>query len=94
MPRLPFKRPADPLYLEREAREKNAAWMNYVLPAAITDLKQAAGRLIRKADDHGFVILADHRLEYKSYSNIVLSSMPSSNIRHLTIDETIAELSS
>lgn len=92
IPKLPFAKPTDPLSCERAARDSQA-WRRYVLPAAVLETKQAAGRLIRKADDEGVLILADKRLVTKGYGKAFLKSLPSKNIRVCTIDEVIAALS-
>lgn len=86
IPKLPFARPTDPLFCERAARD-DGAWRHYVLPQAIIETKQAAGRLIRKADDTGVLILADKRLITKNYGKTVLNSMPSKTVRVCSIDE-------
>ena len=91
IPKLPFARPSDPLSCERAARD-DAAWRKYVLPAAIIETKQAAGRLIRKADDKGVLILADKRLVTKSYGKAFLNSMPSKNIQVLTCSQIVEQL--
>ncbi len=91
IPKLPFARPTDPLFCERAVRD-DAAWRHYVLPQAIIETKQAAGRLIRKADDTGVLILADKRLITKSYGKTVLNSMPSKTVRICTIDEIVEAL--
>lgn len=88
IPKLPFSKPTDPLSSERAARD-DQAWRRYVLPAAILETKQAAGRLIRKADDRGLLILADKRLVSKGYGKSFLRSLPSKNVQVLTIDEII-----
>lgn len=89
IPKLPFAKPSDPLSCERAARE-DRAWKRYALPQAVIEVKQAAGRLIRKADDQGFIIIADKRLLTKSYGNAFLSSLPSKNI-HVCSTDTIVE---
>lgn len=91
IPKLPFAKPTDPLSCERSARD-DQAWRKYVLPAAVLETKQAAGRLIRKADDEGSLILADKRLITKSYGKAFLNSLPSKNIRVCTIAEIVEEL--
>ncbi len=91
IPKLPFSKPTDPLSCERAARD-DYAWRRYVLPAAILETKQAAGRLIRRADDSGILILADKRLVSKGYGKAFLRSMPSSNIKICTIDEIIEDI--
>lgn len=80
IPKLPFAKPSDPLSCERAQRDPQA-WLHYVLPAAVLETKQAAGRLIRKADDKGCLILADRRLLTKGYGKTFLESMPSKNIK-------------
>ena len=91
IPKLPFGRPTDPLYCERAARD-DRAWWRYVLPQAVLETKQAAGRLIRKADDRGVLILADKRILTKSYGKTFLNSLQSKTIRVCTVDEMVAAL--
>ena len=91
IPRLPFKKPSDPLSCERQQNDSRA-WAHYVLPAAIIETKQAAGRLIRNANDTGSLILADHRLVSKAYGKKFLASMPSKNIKMMTIAQIAREL--
>ena len=91
IPKLPFARPTDPLYCERASRD-DRAWWRYVLPQAVIETKQAAGRLIRKADDHGILILADKRLVTKSYGKTFLKSLQSKTVRVCTVDEMISAL--
>ena len=86
IPKLPFARPTDPLYCERASRD-DRAWWRYVLPQAVIETKQAAGRLIRKADDHGVLILADKRLITKAYGKTFLSSLQSKTVRVCTMEE-------
>ena len=92
IPKLPFARPTDPLYCERASRE-DRAWQRYVLPQAVIETKQAAGRLIRKADDHGVLILADKRLVTKNYGKMFLNSLQSKTVRVCTADEVVRALS-
>lgn len=89
IPKLPFSKPTDPLSCERAERD-DQAWRHYVLPKAIIEVKQAAGRLIRKADDTGVVILADRRLLTKSYGKAFLKSLPTKTVKIASTDQ-IAE---
>ena len=91
IPKLPFAKPTDPLSCERAARD-DQAWRRYVLPAAVLETKQAAGRLIRKADDTGVLILTDRRLLTKSYGKAFLNSLPSRTIKVMTASEIAADL--
>ena len=87
IPKLPFGRPTDPIARERELREHSKAWRRYSLPEAVMDLKQAAGRLIRKSTDSGYLVLADARLQTKGYGKIFLRAMPTSNVQRLSTQE-------
>lgn len=80
IPRLPFPRPTDPLYLERSERSKDA-WKTYVLPQTIIDTKQAAGRLIRSKFDSGYLIMCDSRLTSMWYGKLFLKSLPQNNAK-------------
>ncbi len=91
IPKLPFAKPTDPLSCERAARD-DQAWRRYVLPQAVLETKQAAGRLIRKSDDRGVLILADKRILTKSYGKSFLNSLPSRTIKVMTCNEIAAEL--
>ena len=63
-----------------------------MLPAAVLETKQAAGRLIRKADDRGVLILADKRLVTKGYGKAFLNSLPSRTIKVLPAAAIAEEL--
>ncbi len=91
IPKLPFIPPTDPLSMIRAERDSNA-WNHYVLTQAVIDTRQAVGRLIRKADDRGIIILADSRVLTKGYGKTVLASMPSKNIKRMTIAEIIEDM--
>ena len=91
IPKLPFVPPTDPLSKVREERDPNA-WTHYALTAAVIDTRQAVGRLIRKADDRGIIILADSRILSKGYGKTVLRSMPTKNIRRLTCEEIAKDI--
>lgn len=91
IPKLPFAKPSDPLSRERALRDSQA-WSHYVLPAAVLETKQAAGRLIRKSDDTGCLILADRRIVTKGYGKVFLRSMPSKTIKICSSAEIAEEL--
>ncbi|TFG65181.1 MAG: DEAD/DEAH box helicase [Spirochaetales bacterium] len=77
--RLPFKVPADPIVKSRvealEAKGRNS-FMEFSVPYAAIKLKQGFGRLIRKADDRGIVVIMDPRIVRKNYGQLLLSSLP------------------
>ena len=88
IPKLPFKKPSDPLSCERQQNDPQA-WAHYVLPEAVIEVKQAAGRLIRSSTDKGSLILADKRLVTKGYGKKFLRSLPSNNIRFVSTQELV-----
>ncbi len=81
--KLPFGRPSDPLSQERELREGREAWRRYVLPEAVIELKQAAGRLIRSSTDHGCLVIADARVVRKQYGSAFLGALPVADVERL-----------
>jgi len=77
--RLPFKVPSDPVIksrIEKIEKEGGNSFMDYLLPEAVIKLKQGFGRLMRRKDDSGVVIITDNRIIKKSYGQIFLSSLP------------------
>ena len=83
--RLPFLSPHDPV-CEALAAANPRSWWEYVLPHAIIETRQAAGRLIRRQDDTGFVILADTRILHKSYGKHVISSLPNAPLTRINTE--------
>jgi ATP-dependent DNA helicase DinG len=49
------------------AEEGGDPFRNYALPNAIIKFRQGFGRLIRHREDRGWVIIADRRIQTKSY---------------------------
>lgn len=75
--RLPFAVPGDPV---EEARREflGKDWFEHAyLADMLTMLIQAAGRLIRREDDHGVITVMDRRLTTKRYCKIAMSALPS-----------------
>jgi ATP-dependent DNA helicase DinG len=50
--------------------------MQYQLPAAVINLKQGIGRLIRDGADRGVLVMCDPRVRSRSYGRIFLNSLP------------------
>ena len=77
--KLPFSPPDDPVLAARiEALEKKGmnGFMHHQLPAAIINLKQGAGRLIRDESDRGVLMICDPRLISKPYGKRIWQSLP------------------
>lgn len=77
--KLPFSPPDDPVLAARiEAIERRGlnGFMHHQLPAAIINLKQGAGRLIRDETDSGVLMICDPRLISKPYGKRIWQSLP------------------
>ncbi|MDR1016276.1 MAG: hypothetical protein LBL67_02240, partial [Coriobacteriales bacterium] len=89
--KLPFDSPSDPLAQARDERYPNS-WARFSLSKSVLQVKQAAGRLIRKADDHGHLIILDSRVATKGYGRTFLASLPTKNIKIIKAAEMAAAL--
>lgn len=77
--KLPFASPGDPV-LEARINTLRAGggnpFQSIQIPAAVIQLKQGIGRLIRDDNDSGLLVLCDPRLLTKPYGKIFLRSLP------------------
>ncbi len=85
MVRLPFAVPTDPLFAAR-ANFYEDPFHEYSVPDAVLRFRQGFGRLMRRADDRGIVVLLDSRLWKKRYGHAFLDALPGCSLRrtHLT----------
>jgi DNA polymerase-3 subunit epsilon/ATP-dependent DNA helicase DinG len=77
--RLPFSVPDDPLVEargERLASRGLDAFRNDALPEAVLRFRQGIGRLIRRSDDRGVLVVCDPRLGTASYRRPFLDALP------------------
>jgi ATP-dependent DNA helicase DinG len=77
--KLPFSPPDDPVLAARiESLERRGlnGFIHHQLPAAIINLKQGAGRLIRDEADRGVLMICDPRLISKAYGKRIWQSLP------------------
>ena len=90
--KLPFTVPNDPVFVARaEAIEKRggSSFMELSVPEAVIKFRQGIGRLIRRSDDKGVVVVLDRRIYEKKYGSIFIASMPDCK----TAYEPVSELS-
>lgn len=77
--KLPFAVPTDPLFEARSEEISSNGGNPFAmlsLPQAVLRFKQGFGRLIRRIDDHGAVIVLDNRLVLKPYGRFFFESLP------------------
>lgn len=76
--RLPFPVPTEPVYAARAERLRDP-FRQYALPMAALRLKQGFGRLIRRRDDRGAVVILDGRILARDYGRAFLEALPRSS---------------
>ncbi len=77
--KLPFAVPDDPLVEargERMAERGLDPFRHDAVPEAVLRFRQGVGRLIRRADDRGVLVVCDPRLGSASYRKPFLASLP------------------
>jgi ATP-dependent DNA helicase DinG len=77
--KLPFPAPGDPLVearCERIGADGGDWFGEYSLPAAVLQLRQGFGRLIRTHRDRGVVAILDPRVRTRPYGRVFLESLP------------------
>ncbi len=77
--RLPFRVPSEPVLRARMAEIENRGGNPFAelsLPDAVVRLRQGFGRLMRRHDDIGVVLILDSRIVSKQYGSVFLESLP------------------
>jgi len=77
--KIPFASPGDPVLQARidGLRERGGNPFSAIqIPAAVIQLKQGIGRLIRDPNDYGVLVLCDPRFLTKPYGKLFLRSLP------------------
>lgn len=77
--KIPFASPGDPVLQARidALREQGGnPFSSIQIPAAVIQLKQGIGRLIRDPNDYGVLVLCDPRFLTKPYGKLFLRSLP------------------
>jgi DNA polymerase-3 subunit epsilon/ATP-dependent DNA helicase DinG len=73
--RLPFDVPSDPIVAAR-SETFDSPFFQYTIPEAVLRFRQGFGRLIRRQDDEGVVVVLDKRVLTKRYGRLFLQALP------------------
>jgi ATP-dependent DNA helicase DinG len=77
--RLPFRVPTEPVLRARMAaieQDGGNPFAELSLPDAVVRMRQGFGRLMRRHDDQGVVLVLDSRIVTKQYGEVFLDSLP------------------
>lgn len=79
--KIPFENPKDLVFSSKcekidEKYGRGKSFIKYAIPDACLKLKQGAGRLIRSTTDTGVIALLDARVNYASYGERIITSLP------------------
>ena len=89
--RLPFDVPSDPIVAARSETFENP-FFEYTIPEAVLRFRQGFGRLIRRQDDEGLVLVLDKRVLTKRYGQAFLDALPECTVLRQRLDR-IEEIS-
>ncbi|TVQ40981.1 MAG: DEAD/DEAH box helicase [Spirochaetaceae bacterium] len=95
--RLPFRVPSDPVLqarMELIQSRGGSPFAELSLPEAVIRLKQGFGRLMRRADDRGVVVITDSRIVTRSYGPVFLNSLPQTACSVKARDRLMADIES
>jgi DNA polymerase-3 subunit epsilon/ATP-dependent DNA helicase DinG len=73
--KLPFEVPSDPIFAARSETFENP-FFEYSIPETVLRFRQGFGRLIRRQDDTGVVVVLDKRVLTKRYGQAFLYALP------------------
>jgi len=73
--KLPFDVPSDPVFSARSETFRNPFY-DYSIPEAALRFRQGFGRLIRRSDDRGVVVVLDKRVISRRYGPAFVEALP------------------
>ncbi|WP_407397870.1 helicase C-terminal domain-containing protein [Treponema sp.] len=91
--KLPFAVPNDPVFAARsEDLEKKGGnpFMQLSVPQAVIKFRQGFGRLVRRGDDRGVIIVLDRRIVEKRYGKMFTTSVPMSRRMYNPLEQIIS----
>jgi DNA polymerase-3 subunit epsilon/ATP-dependent DNA helicase DinG len=89
--KLPFDVPTDPIVAARSETFENP-FFEYTIPETVLRFRQGFGRLIRRQDDEGLVVVLDKRVLTKRYGQAFLDALPECTVLRQRLDR-IGEIS-
>lgn len=87
MTKLPFENPSHPVFQAREEYVRDRGGQPFLeisLPDAVLRFRQGLGRLIRKADDRGRMVVLDSRVLRKEYGRAFVAALPKPEFARFT----------
>lgn len=87
--KLPFPVPSEPVFAARaqEIDERGgSSFMELSVPEAVIKFRQGFGRLVRRSDDRGAVVVLDRRIVEKPYGSIFMQSLPKTRVAYDDVD--------
>lgn len=94
--KLPFIIPDDPVFAARaEAIEVAGgnSFMQMSVPQAVIKFRQGFGRLIRRSDDRGAVVILDRRVIASRYGSIFMKSLPQTRYIEARLEDVLNKVS-
>jgi len=89
--KFPFDVPSDPVFAAR-SETFDSPFFEYSIPETVLRFRQGFGRLIRRQDDEGIVVVLDKRILTKRYGQAFLDALPECTVLRQRIDR-VGELS-
>ena len=77
--------PQTPIFAARSETFDNS-FFEYSIPEAVLRFRQGFGRLIRRQDDEGMVVVLDKRVISKRYGQMFLEALPECTVVRQRID--------
>ncbi len=89
--KFPFDVPSDPVFAAR-SETFESPFFEYSIPETVLRFRQGFGRLIRRQDDEGIVVVLDKRILTKRYGQAFLDALPECTVLRQRLDR-LGELS-
>lgn len=93
--KMPFGVPSDPVFAARSeeiSKRGGFPFMELSVPQAVIKFRQGFGRLIRRGDDRGAVVVLDRRIIEKSYGRMFMSSVPETEVLYRPLTEILSRI--